>query len=60
MDEPKGETTRSTFRIPPESLSKLDELVEQLRSELGAANRTSVLLYLIAKEHTARQRKGKK
>lgn len=60
MDEQKGETARSTYRIPPESLSKLDELVEQLKGELGSANRTSVLLYLIAKEHAARQRKGKK
>lgn len=55
-----GETQRYTFRIPPESVSKLDELVEQLREESGIDTRTSALLYLIAKEHKARQKPRKR
>jgi hypothetical protein len=52
-----GETTRSTYRIPPESIEKLDEIVAELRAEVGSATRTSAILYLISKEHAARKKR---
>jgi len=59
--EKTGETARSTFRIPADSLAKLDELVQEFAAEAGRPeNRTTVLLQLISHEHSRRARKESK
>lgn len=60
-EEKPGETPRSTFRLPEDSLKKLDELVRDFASESGRnENRTTVLLQLIHREHVRRAKKETK
>lgn len=59
--EEVGSTPLTNFRLGPDVLAKLDELVALFAAEAGdRENRSSVLRKLISREHTRRMKRRRK